>query len=151
MKWVTLDDDSILSTYLAASQVTAIRTAKVQNGQADPYLEIMEAVVKRIRVNIARVGKPVSQTDLSIPPEVKDYAVLLILDRMSLRLPTLALTEDQRRQVREAQEFIKTLGDPMVAVSMPDDPMDPDVFLGGGVTTVETHKRHATPKNMDGL
>ena len=150
-EWLTLTDDTVLCAYLAANQVTAIRNSQQVPGQPDPFLEIMPAVVSRIRSAIARWGKNVSATPLSVPPEVKDYAVLLILDRMSVRIPTLALSNDQKAAVKEAREYLDKMGGPMFAVSAPDDPVAPDVEIGGGISTVRASRPTATPHKMDGL
>lgn len=149
--WVTLTDDSVLSAYLAASQVSAIRNSQQVPGQPDPFLEIMPSICARIRTAIARNGKKVSATPGAIPLECKDYAVLLILDRMSVRIPTLQLTADQRGAAKEAREYIDKMGGAMFAVSMPDDPVDPDVQIGGGVRTSFPRRPTATPSGMDGL
>ena len=151
MQWIVLDDDSVLEAYLATEQVTAIRQSHQRSGQPDPFYEIRDTVCARVRTSIGRLGKKISATAGAIPPSAKDYAIILILDRMSLRIPTLRLTQAQIEAAKEARLAIERLGDPMVAVEAPEDPVDPDVLLQGGVSTVRAYAQHTTPAKLSGL
>lgn len=155
--WI-VPQEADLNDYLVSPQVTALATAALAPGQADPWTNIMKDVVNEIRSAI-RGGciknvTPilVSQTPLSIPPDLKRTALVLIAERYQMRIPSLALTEDQKDAAKIARRLIERIQMGLATVTAPPDPMTPDDQQRGGSTTVvRANRRRFTRRSMEGL
>lgn len=151
MSWISITADN-LEAYLVAAQLTALRTEALDAGQADPFTEIMPDIVRKVRGYIA--SNPVNLLDtseLTIPPELKADVCYLIIAPMLGRLG-IALTDDQRDQVKLAHTTLVALREKKLVVSRPLNPVVPDVQSAGGVETVTPASgRKYTTEKLDGL
>lgn len=121
--WVTIAV-SDLNDYLVAAQVTALRSAALASGQADPFANVMRDVVNEIRFKVQScAANKLSATPLTIPPELKKFACYLILESMQGRIPALKLTEDQKTQAERAVTQVNRVADCRDKVTQPDDPI----------------------------
>jgi hypothetical protein len=142
-----------LNDYLVGAQVNALRTAALAAGQADPFNAVMPAVAARVRAEVQGCKtNQISATANSVPPDLKRETVLLILEAMQTRLPSLKLTEDQRSQIDRAYDYLKRIARCEVPISQPDDPLSPsNVQKGGDAELVTKTDRVATRAKLDGL
>ncbi|MEW6306184.1 MAG: hypothetical protein AB1705_22185 [Verrucomicrobiota bacterium] len=151
MPWITLTAED-LNDYLAAPQVSALRTAALAAGQGDPFDEIMPDVVSRERLKIESCARNrLSATPNSIPPELKWAACYLILEAMQLRIPTLRLTKDQQAQAMRAVDELNRVAACKDVVTAPDDPLEPSSQRGGQIEVVRKSKGLATRESLAGL
>jgi hypothetical protein len=142
-----------LQAYLIDVQYQAIASGGTAIGQAAPFGVVMPDVVNTIRNIIAKKGKPISVTANQVPPEARTHAIWLIIDALQTRIPGLIVTAEQKRHVDDAHAFILELGQPSFAVSLPSDPVYPDVDIGSGISVVSssTSLRTFSSRSMDGL
>jgi hypothetical protein len=148
--WVTIAVED-LDGYLMAIQLDAIRTGGMREGQVDPFSIVMPDVVNTVRAIIVKRGKPVSATANTIPVEAKTHTIWLIIDALQTRIPGLIVTNEQKRHVDEAHEFLAAIGEADTAVSAPDDPVQPNVNIGGGVSVVRAGGKRFTRDTLDGF
>ena len=143
---------SDLQAYLIDVQYRAIATGGLATGQADPFSVVMVDVTNTIRNIIAKKGKPVSLTANSVPQEARTHTVWLILQALQSRIPGLLLVGEQRRNVEKAEAFLKELAEPGFAVSVPTDPVYPQVNIGTGISVVTPGARHGMNlRRLDGF
>ena len=140
-----------LDGYLMSIQLDAIRTGGMRAGQADPFSIVMPNVVNTIRTTIAKRGKPISATALTVPDEARSHTIWLIIDALQTRIPGLMVTNDQKRHVEDAKEFLAALGESDTAVSTPTDPMQPVVNIGAGVVVVSGSGKRFNRGSLDGF
>jgi len=133
--WLVIVADD-LNDVLLAPQMSALRTAALATGQADPFTESMEKRANYVRSRIAgRVQ--LSATAYAVPPELKHQACLLIMEAMQGRIPALRLTDDQKTQIARAYKDLDIAGTTDLPISTADDATTPDVQQSsGGVTVV---------------
>ncbi len=121
-EWIvpTVDD---LNDYLAASAMTAFKTAALGAGQTNPFTNIMPAVVARIRNYIASCSSNVlSETANSIPLSLKECACLMIIRAMEGRIGGISLTEYQRKTLEDLKGDLELIAKCELAVTLPPDP-----------------------------
>ena len=142
-----------LDHYLVAEQTLALRSAALAEGQADPFTEIMPAVVRRIRNQIEACStNRLSATENTVPPSLKDYACFLILEEMALRIPQLEFTAQQAKMADVARDYLKKVATCDAAVETPPDPLEPpDVESRGAVQVVTSTRRVAMREQTNGL
>lgn len=150
--WITIVLTD-LDDYLVAAQRSALSTAALRTGQADPFLEIMPDIILRIRAKIKSCPtNQVSSTVTTIPPELKWVACYLILEAMQVRLPSLALSEGQRAQIDRAVTLLDRIADCKDLVTAPGEALDPSDVQGPGAISVVTYReRKVTRETMEGL
>lgn len=135
--WITITAAD-LRDYSVASKVTALRTAALGSGQADPFDAVMEDVVSAIRVQIqSKWPNHVSETANSIPPEMKTHVCWLILQALQTRLPGLNFTPPEEAMIKAAREYVDNVATGKYTVSKADDPISPrDVQNNAGIEVV---------------
>jgi hypothetical protein len=154
--WVTIAADD-LRDYTVAAKLTALRTAALGSGQSDPFANVMEDVINTIRVQIqSKYPNHVSETALSIPPEMKTHVCWLIIRAMQARLPGLNFTPAEEQMIEAAQEYVDRVARGIYTVSKADDPELPrDVQNNTGVErvtpTTDTTIRPVTRTTLGGL
>ena len=141
-----------LDGYLMSVQLDAIRTGGMRMGQADPFSIVMPDVCNTVRNVIANRGKPISATANAVPNEARTATIWLIIDALQTRIPGLIVTADQKRHVDNANQLLKDMAEPGFAVSVPQDPMQPNVNIGAGIEVVRSSCRQGVSlRSMDGL
>lgn len=150
--WITIAVTD-LNDYLVGAQVNALRTAALASGQADPFNAVMPAVAARVRAEVQGCKtNQISATANTVPPDLKRETIMLILEAMQARLPTLKLTEDQQRQIERAYEYLRRVAKCEVPIEQPSDPLSPsNVQQGGGIEVASKTDRIATREKMSGL
>jgi len=147
--WVVLTAEN-LNDYLVAAQASALRTAALASGQADPFATVMHDRCNYIRNRISRRIQ-ISATAYAVPPELKSQACLLVIESMQARIPMLKLSEDQKTLIKQAYRDLDLATTEEFPISTPDDPIDPTVQSGGAVKLVVTPSRKMTRTKMEGL
>lgn len=117
--WITIASAD-LEDYLMAPQLAVLRTAVLGETQSDPFTNVMQARCNYVRNRIAGRSQ-ISATAYSVPPELKDQTCWLILEKLSVRIPVLKLTQDQRDQVARAYKDLDIAGTEDLPISAPDD------------------------------
>jgi hypothetical protein len=149
VNWI-VPTKSDLDTYLVGAQAMAVRTAALAPGQSDTFAAVMQDRCNYVRNRISRRIQ-ISATAYAIPPELKTTTLWLIIEALQGRLPTLALSEDQRRMIDRAYRDLEIAGTDDLPVSTPDDPTSPSVQASGGIEVVREPTRRLTRESLDGL
>ena len=148
--WITITDTD-LNDYLVAAQMNALRSAARAPGQANPFTVIMQDRCNYIRNRISK-RITISETAHAVPPELKTCACVLIIEAMAGRLAVaMALTDDQVRMVKRAYADLDIAGTADFPISMPDDPVAPEVQVGGGIKVVRKRSGSISGADMGGL
>lgn len=128
--WTTIELTD-LPNYLVGAQVSAINTAALAQGQTDRFTEIAGNVVTRIRNAISTSNQVLSATAGTIPPEMKGAACYIIIGQLQTSLPGLKLTEDQKKQLDLAEQYVRDVAAGKMKVTMPTDPETAPDVQGG--------------------
>jgi hypothetical protein len=145
--WTTIAVED-LNDYLVAAQMTALRESALADGQADPFTNIMHARCNYVRNRIAgRVD--LSATAYAVPPELKTQTCLLIIEAMQGRIPSLSLTEDQRRQIARAYDDLKIAGTTDFPISTATDAATPETEGGAVTPSYSDEDPPGGPRNFD--
>lgn len=150
--WITLQPTD-LNDYLVAAQATAVSTAALAPGQADTWTNVMTDVVNRVRSEMRSSSRNVvSETPLTIPPDLKSTAMALIVEAMQRRIPQLKLSEDQKDAADQARDYLKRIARGEVVITAPPDPLIPDdQERGAPVTVVSRRRRPFSSERLRGL
>lgn len=150
--WVTIAVAD-LEHYLVAAQVSAMNTAALGGSQTDRFTRVMTDVVNRIRSKIESCHtNHLSATPLTVPPSLRGGACLLIIAGMQSSIPSLRLTEDQRKEVETFEKDLDLVAECKLAVEEPTNPLDPKQSQqGGDVELVSSTTRLATRAKTRGL
>lgn len=149
--WITITAED-LNDYQVGAQVEALRTAALADNQADPFDNIAADVITRMRAEIQ--GHPsnrVSATAGTIPPDLKWVGCWLILEAMQTRLPGLELTEEQKRMIDDAHDYLKRVAKGEVPIETPNDPIAATVQTSSGIYVANSSTKAAGRNNLSGL
>ena len=132
--------------------MTALQTAALSGG-SDPFLTIMPDVVARIRSAIATCDRNrLSETENSVPPELKWVACILIIELMQTRLPSMTLSDSQKKTAEDAKKALDGVSKCDLAVSIPTDPGGETLYQSGGsLELVSYSTRKCSRANLAGL
>jgi len=146
--WITIAVAD-LNDYLLGAQMTALRTAALAVGQADPFTNVMHDRCNYVRNRIAgRVQ--LSVTAYTVPPELKAQACLLIIEAMQNRLAVLALSDDQRASIARAYKDLDIAGTEALPISTATDAAEAEVE-GGGSPSVTAKTLTYNRTSQDGI
>ncbi|MDR1414147.1 MAG: hypothetical protein LBI56_04430 [Puniceicoccales bacterium] len=151
-KWITIQT-SDLYDYLGATQLNALKTFELANGQKDPIDDIIVDATARIRAEISGNRNNLLSADRTkIPQDLKSFACYLILESAQTRLPSLKLSADQIRLANDAKEYLKRIARGEVPVSIPDDAkIVRDFTASGGCEVVHSRLCHISRKFLGGF
>ena len=147
--WIVIAVDD-LNDYLVGAQMSALRASALATGQADPFTNIMHDRANYVRNRISKRIQ-ISLTPYAVPPELKTSACWLIIESMQTRIPSLKLSEDQKRLIDRAYKDLDIAATPELPITVPDDPVVPNVDPGGGAELVTKADRQRTRDKMSGL
>lgn len=149
--WIVLTEGD-LDNYLVAAQAAAVKTAALGAGQTNTFDSVMPDVAKFIRYKISSCATAsLSGTANSIPPELKWVGVMLLLEAVQGRIPSLKLSDDQKTRLGRAYSALDRVANCDDEVSTPEDPIVPDVQRASAVEVVRSTRRTRTVDSMRGL
>ena len=145
--WTIITADDVLDE-LNSAQATALQNAG-RTGKRDPLPGI---IAKRADYVRGQIGKRirVSAVPHSVPPELADVVIALILERLQTRVPQLALTKDQKDLIKAANADLKSARDGDTVMTLPDD----GAFTGQSAVNVGVNRpspRQATKHSTRGF
>ncbi|MCE0484231.1 MAG: hypothetical protein LV479_08345 [Methylacidiphilales bacterium] len=150
--WITLQS-SDLNDYLVGPQASAVRTAALAAGQGDTWANVSTSIITFIRSKIrASLRNQVSATPNTIPPDLKDTAMALIVERLQTRIPQLKLSDDQVRNANNARKYLDQIANNEAVITAPPDPLIPDdQQRGTPITVVRSNPRELSRRTLRGL
>ena len=149
--WVTIDSGD-LADYSVGEKVTALITQALDVGQTDPSARVIPDVIAIARGYLAAQGRNVlSATANSIPPEAKTHVCWIAVEALQARLPGLMLTDEEKRMIDRAWEWLRDVAKGVIAISTPDDPIVPDVQAPSPIVVVDSPVRVMSRDKLAGL
>jgi len=150
--WITIAVAD-LNNYLVGAQVTAVNTAALASGQTDRFTEVKLSVISRIRNKIETcLSNHLSATALTIPPSLKQCACLLIIQGLQSSIPSLKLSEDQKKLIETFESDLTAIAACKLTIEEPTDPLEPpNAQRGGPIEVVKSTTRKATRDTLSGL
>lgn len=141
--WITLSTNDLRDRE-AAALVTALGTAALGAGQADPLPELLNGAAARVRAAIASApGHPaLGEGPGSIPPSLKELTVRLVLRAAKGRL-NLPLEPDE---VREAQWDERTLRELALGHLRVEQPGPATTAYSNPAATVQVARQPCPPR-----
>ena len=115
-----------LNSAKAAALVSALQSAALGEGQADPMPGIIALVITRIRAEIAAGGCTVLDADATkIPPSLKPLAMRMALREGQSRLNAagaLPLSDDERTEWKEDLRYLERIAEGRISVEASTNP-----------------------------
>src|SRR5437762_12285350 len=100
-----------LYPFLVAPQLNALRTAALATGQSDPFTDLLPICAGRVRDYI--VSNPrneLSETPNSVPPGTCVWCLCwLMIEALQVRIAALKLTEEQKKEIQNAQHELEEI------------------------------------------
>lgn len=126
MSWVQITEADLLKTKLAPL-MSALRTAALATGQADPVVEITADVVRRVRAKVATCAtNQVDEDTATLPASLKALACRMIVREAKGRLE-LELTQDERDERATDERELTAVARCELVVDQPDNATAPPV------------------------
>jgi hypothetical protein len=149
MSWITITEDDLRSA-ITGPEDSAIRTAALADGQADPY-ESAKAQVTAMFRNAIRSG-PGNQLDpdeSTLPAAAIFHAVAKLRYRLLTRFASELLDDDRRTENKEAESWLKDVRRGIEKIEQPGDA--PAAINAPKITVLSNNERQATRENLSGL
>jgi hypothetical protein len=151
--------DALRDAALGGATMTNPQTGDVQQsgGLDSVFNACMYDMAKKVRQYIASNPRNrLSQTDASVPPELKDMLIWLTLGQMIGRLSiALPLNPDQKARLDDAMkdlDKLRNIEPPWLAISNPVDPEpNPELTVGVYGTVIHKDCRQATQRSLRAL
>ena len=121
MKWITLTPADLESA-LNKPQLDILKSSRLGLNGIDA--EVIGLIVSRIRAEIAASEINFLDEDHStIPPELKECAVRLAVEALQLRIPSMELSEAQKRHADYARQTLQRVAESKLPVCRPEHPI----------------------------
>jgi hypothetical protein len=146
--WRALTEDDILAA-LSAPETAAYQTAAIVVGQ-DPLAEITAQVVHECRSHIADCPRNTLAPGETLPRRVHYHALALIRFRLITRLD-LEVSEDRRREQRDAIEFFRRVSECKVAVEPADATENSTDSFASPRPGITARRRQYSRDQQDGI
>jgi phage gp36-like protein len=117
--WITLAQDDVLASINNAELTAALNTA-LASGQNNPLDTLLPDVTAEVRGYVRR-RNTLGPTG-TLPQELKNAAIDIIIYRAANRLRKKAIAEDKKADNDQALRKLEGVAEGSVAVSAPDNP-----------------------------
>jgi phage gp36-like protein len=117
--WITLTQDDVLAS-INNSELTAAITTALASGQDNPLDTLLPDVTAEVRGYVRR-RNTLGPTG-TLPQELKNAAIDIIIYRAANRLRKKAVAEDKKPDNDQALRKLEGVADGSIAVSVPDNP-----------------------------
>lgn len=107
MSWVTITSDDIQAR-LSGPELTSVRTYDLASGQSDPLTEVIALTLAEVRGYIPQTCRDPEAS--LIPPELKDTAVIIAIEKLAGRLSAAGCVMTEER-IRSHELAIQRLRD----------------------------------------
>ena len=117
--WITLTQDDVLASINNPELTAALNTA-LASGQDNPLDTLLPDVTAEVRGYVRR-RNTLGQSG-TLPQELKNAAIDIIIYRAANRLRKKAIAEDKQADYEQALRRLQGVAEGRVAVSAPDNP-----------------------------
>lgn len=123
MSWITPAESDLVAR-LSGPELAAYRSAALKSGQGDPLAQVLSGVVGEVRGYVAGNKSNQLGAGATIPSELLDAAMALVVLRLATRLP-INLTDARKTSAADAQTLLRRVADGSFYVSSAATP-DPE-------------------------
>jgi len=143
---------SNLNNAKVSALVDALRTAALGAGQTDRSTEIIEGVVKAIRLEVQACKTNLVDADTTkIPTELRPIAVRMVLWELKNALE-MSVTNQEEIDHGNDIKFLRRIAICEVPISTPDDPQEtPTVQPAAGTPRITERARKFTRNDQEGI
>jgi phage gp36-like protein len=135
--WITLSQADVLAS-INNSELTAAISAALASGQDNPLDTLLPDVTAEVRGYVRR-RNTLGPTG-TLPQELKNAAVDIIIYRAANRLRKKAIAEDKKPDNDQALKKLEAVAEGNLAVSAPDNPTT-EITSAPGPHFEETHRQ----------
>ncbi len=119
MNWIRLSAED-LESVLNNNQLALLKSEYAKKTDRDFVKDILDSTVALVRAHIAASGVNMLDIDHSrIPPELRECALRLALEKLQSRIPAFELTKIQERQSDYARGILEKVGSGAMPVCRP--------------------------------
>jgi phage gp36-like protein len=117
--WITISQDDVLAS-INNSELTAAINTVLASGQDNPLDTLLSDVTAEVRGYVRRRNTlgPIG----TLPQELKNAAIDIIIYRAANRLRKKAIAEDKKADNDQALRKLEGVAEGAIAVSVPDSP-----------------------------
>lgn len=145
MSWQTLTTDNV-KTRLTGPELSALQSAALASGQADPLPEIITSVVDEVRGYISAGGHSL-ETGTTVPSKLVSASLAIIRYRLATRLPVKSLLDENRvREYQDAVKLLERVADGRFAI---EEPVTASTEVQGAPSPAFTDKDRAYDKTSE--
>lgn len=149
MEWIKIFPED-LEEALNKPQLDTLKAEAFKSRKRDISVDIIATVIARIRVEIATSGLNALDADHSkIPPELKDCALRLAVESLHLRVPSIEISDMQKKHADIARETLARIARGELVVSRPLDGVKTARPRCG--VSAASATRNASRKTMEGI
>jgi hypothetical protein len=146
MSWITLTE-AHLTDRLSGTELAGWRRAALASGQADPVAGVLASVTDEVRGYVGAWRNNVLNAGSTIPSELLDAAMALVVSRLSSRLP-IPLTQDRRDAADAAKTLLRDVAAGRFRVASAETPA---ATQPGGIELASGDGAHPTSSSLNGL
>ncbi len=148
MKWISITPADLESA-LNKPQLEILKSSRLGLNGVDA--EVIGLIVSRIRAEIASSEVNFLDEDHStIPPELKECALRLAVEALQLRIPSMELSDAQKRHADYARDTLLRVAESKLYISRPEHPISTGLSKKSAATL--RHRRPvATGESLRGL
>jgi hypothetical protein len=146
MSWIALTE-AHLTDRLSGAELAAWRKAALAPGQTDPVPGVLASVTGEVRGYVAAWRSNTMGDGVTIPDELLDAAMALVLVRLSNRLP-ISLTPERSDAAREARTLLRDVAAGKFTVATAATPADEQP---GGIELASGDGATPTSTSLNGL
>jgi hypothetical protein len=148
MAWQTISEDD-LREKMAAAEVSALQTAALATGQANPITGTIARVVDEVRGYIAAGGFSL-EDGAYIPSKLVDATLTIVAWRAAMRLNVKSiLSEARRSEYDQALQLLRLVATGKFAIEEPTTVEDE--ALGAPSPSMADKTLTRQPSNQDGI
>jgi hypothetical protein len=147
MPWITPTEDDLVAR-LSGPELAAYRSAALKSGQADPVAPVLSGVIGEVRGYVAGNKANALGPDGSIPGELLDAAMALVVARLPARLP-LTLSDARLDAKKDALALLRSVASGQFYVAPADELAAEQP--GGGIEQADGDGHYPTSTQLNGL
>ena len=149
MKWISIKN-SDLESALNKPQLDVLKAAALSSPNKDAAADIISSITTRIRAEVAACEKNTLDPDHStIPPELKECALSLILEALVARIPSMKFGDAIEKRAIYARETLVKVACCELPVTRPVG----GIRVSGkkGISICHTRGNRISRTSMEGL
>ena len=146
MAWAAIAESDVI-VHISGAELTALRAAALQAGQADPVAPSISQVTELVRGYVAACDENTLGDAGKIPTRLLSAACDLVVCEIISRVPGYDLDDERQEKKKAAIRLLEQVAACKFAIDDPDTGADPT----GSIEVANVDDREATRSSLDGL